>query len=830
MSNSALRLRIALAIAIGVAGVFSVTDWPQWLEFILVLLVCWLPLRRLLHEDPVEQMRAFMQRLIDIIPEPVYIKDGSSRYLMVNDAFAKERGMPKSSVVGLTSYDLAPSKEVGDLSACEDAAVIAGGTIEKEQHTRLPLTGEECFRIVSKRACTYVDGTPIVVGSHVYITRWKIAERELQSALEREVARSQRIQAYVQRLIDVIPQPVYVKDAQSRFILVNQAFVADRKLSAAELIGFSPEDLSKDPQHARAVMNEDQAILHGQTILKEEQLRHPATGELRFRLISKQACEDAEGLPVIVGANFDITPWRMAEQHLQAALQSQSSLRGFLQSLFDALPSPLFVEDDAGRILMANQALARLLGAQQAALPGQQMSRVADWLVRPEMDVAEGVVRETELVYEHGAEKTYFILREVTGRGVDEARVHIGVLTDVSGLREAETRWQQAKETAERASAAKSVFLASMSHEIRTPLNGMLGTLRLALQSDELTGSGKQYVQTSLSCAENLLGILNDILDFSKIEAGQLRIEEIDLDLPLLFRETLQTLHESARLRGLGYEHEVADQCLRFVRGDPVRIRQVLTNLVGNAIKFTEHGAIRATLDLDEKGRCRFSVQDSGIGIAEEDLPRLFQRFEQADNSTTRRYGGTGLGLAICKQLVQAMGGEISVQSTPGQGSLFVFALPLSSGTSPQKKPLPQLQAHTRQLRVLCAEDDRVNQLVIGALLRKMGHHAEIVDNGMQAVQALARASYDLVLMDGRMPEMDGKTATRIIRSGGLPDLPVSQCGIMIVALTADASVHDEKDYLNVGMDAFLSKPLDEERLHAVLQKAIERETDQAKH
>jgi CheY-like chemotaxis protein len=369
-----------------------------------------------------------------------------------------------------------------------------------------------------------------------------------------------------------------------------------------------------------------------------------------------------------------------------------------------------------------------------------------------------------------------------------------------------------------------------MSHEIRTPLNGMLGTLRLALQSNELTGSGKQYVQTSLSCAENLLGILNDILDFSKIEAGQLRIEEIDLDLPLLFRETLQTLHESARLRGLGYEHEVADQCPRFVRGDPVRIRQVLTNLVGNAIKFTEHGAIRATLDLDEKGRCRFSVQDSGIGIAEEDLPRLFQRFEQADNSTTRRYGGTGLGLAICKQLVQAMGGEISVQSTPGQGSLFVFALPLSSGTSPQKKPLPQLQAHTRQLRVLCAEDDRVNQLVIGALLRKMGHHAEIVDNGMQAVQALARASYDLVLMDGRMPEMDGKTATRIIRSGGLPDLPVSQCGIMIVALTADASVHDEKDYLNVGMDAFLSKPLDEERLHAVLQKAIERETDQAKH
>jgi len=700
MLKLAQNIWIRLALAALAVLLLIVMDWPQWLELVLIALVCLAPaLLGARQEDPAEQMRAFMQRLIDIIPEPVYIKDGDSRYLMVNDAFARERGRRKEELVGLTSYDLAPSKEVGDLSAQEDAAVIAGGVIEKEQHTRLPLTGEECYRIVSKRSCTYVDGTPIVVGSHFYITRWKIAERELQAALQREMERSLRIQAYVQRLIDVIPQPVYVKGPDSRFLLVNQAFVADRKLPAEQLIGFSPADLSSDPEHARAVIAEDNAVLAGERILKEEQWRHPVDGELRFRLISKQACEDAEGRRVIVGANFDITPWRQAELH-----------------------------------------------------------------------------------------------------------------------------WQQAKEAAERASAAKSVFLASMSHEIRTPLNGMLGTLRLALQAPELVGASKDYVMTSLACAENLMAILNDILDFSKIEAGQLKIEKIDLDLPRLVRDSLLPLQQSALARGLAFVIQIAPDCPQFVEGDPIRIRQVLVNLAGNAVKFTEQGEISIQLDVDARGRLRFQVRDTGIGIPAADLPRLFQRFEQADNSTTRRYGGTGLGLAICKQLVLAMGGEIAVHSEVGQGSEFVVSLPLPIGKPPQEKAAPRLQAHARQLDILCAEDDRVNQLVIRALLKKMGHRIEIVDNGLEAVRALSQHDFDLVLMDGRMPEMDGKTATRMIRQGGLPEARVRRSDVMIVALTADASIHDEQEYLDAGMDAFLSKPIDEHRLHAVLQLAIDRE------
>jgi len=363
-----------------------------------------------------------------------------------------------------------------------------------------------------------------------------------------------------------------------------------------------------------------------------------------------------------------------------------------------------------------------------------------------------------------------------------------------------------------------------MSHEIRTPLNGMLGTLRLALQAPELVGASKDYVMTSLACAENLMAILNDILDFSKIEAGQLKIEKIDLDLPRLVRDSLLPLQQSALARGLAFVIQIAPDCPQFVEGDPIRIRQVLVNLAGNAVKFTEQGEISIQLDVDARGRLRFQVRDTGIGIPAADLPRLFQRFEQADNSTTRRYGGTGLGLAICKQLVVAMGGEIAVHSEVGQGSEFVVSLPLPIGKPPQEKAAPRLQAHARQLDILCAEDDRVNQLVIRALLKKMGHRIEIVDNGLEAVRALSQHDFDLVLMDGRMPEMDGKTATRMIRQGGLPEARVRRSDVMIVALTADASIHDEQEYLDAGMDAFLSKPIDEHRLHAVLQLAIDRE------
>ncbi|MET0858555.1 MAG: ATP-binding protein, partial [Telluria sp.] len=250
--------------------------------------------------------------------------------------------------------------------------------------------------------------------------------------------------------------------------------------------------------------------------------------------------------------------------------------------------------------------------------------------------------------------------------------------------------------------------------------------------------------------------------------------------------------------------------------------RQILVNLLGNAIKFTEHGEVVLAVTAGADGQVTFTVSDTGPGIAPEVQARLFQKFEQADHSTTRRYGGTGLGLAICKELVGLMGGTIAVDSTPGAGARFVVDLPLAPAAAPPASPHDRLPGrHSHQLRILCAEDVRTNQIIIGALLEAMGHRVHIVENGLEALQALGSADFDMVLMDGRMPLIDGEQATRRIRAGGPGAEQVRDRRIPIVALTANASAPDRARYLAAGMDGFLSKPVDEAKLYDVIETTI---------
>jgi CheY-like chemotaxis protein len=250
--------------------------------------------------------------------------------------------------------------------------------------------------------------------------------------------------------------------------------------------------------------------------------------------------------------------------------------------------------------------------------------------------------------------------------------------------------------------------------------------------------------------------------------------------------------------------------------------------LVGNAFKFTQEGSVKMRVervpDEGQHNRIRFSVSDTGIGIEADAIPRLFQQFEQADASTTRRYGGTGLGLAICRQLVELMGGSINAVSTPGKGSVFMFELPLPNGVAPPVVPHVPREPHSHQLKVLCAEDFPTNQIIIRMMLEDLGHKVDIAANGALAVKACALARYDLILMDGRMPEMDGASATRMIRSGGTEEAPVRDQELMIIALTANASDEDRSRYLASGMDDFLTKPIDEDKLHFQLSRAIERQ------
>jgi signal transduction histidine kinase/ligand-binding sensor domain-containing protein/HPt (histidine-containing phosphotransfer) domain-containing protein len=414
-----------------------------------------------------------------------------------------------------------------------------------------------------------------------------------------------------------------------------------------------------------------------------------------------------------------------------------------------------------------------------------------------------------------------------------QVRLHTDELALANrALQENDERLRLAKQKAEDATRQKSEFLANMSHEMRTPLAGVIGMLGFALRDAQLQDSTRAQILRGQANAQSLLSIINDLLDFSKIEAGKLSIENIDFALGSAIENVVSLFEEQAAARSVDFSIEFGADLPPFVVGDPTRLRQVLVNLVGNAFKFTQSGSVKVSVErvgtAHHDGRgvnlIGFTVSDSGIGIEPDEMPRLFQKFEQADTTTTRRYGGTGLGLAICRQLVDLMDGEITADSTPGVGSVFRVVLPLPDGVAPPLVRQVPRAPHSHQLRVLCAEDFPTNQIIIRMMLEDLGHRVDIAVNGALAVTACAKVRYDLILMDGRMPEMDGATATRLIRAGGPPEAPVADQELMIIALTANASEEDRSRYLAAGMDDFLTKPIDEGALHFQLGRAIDRQ------
>src|SRR5580693_9521681 len=639
---------------------------------------------------------------------------------------------------------------------------------------------------------------------------------------------------------------------------VNRRECELRKLAQREMIGQYCWDLIP-PAERQRYRDQIERRLTGQTALLpyQHQYLRPDGAQVTVE-IHEHKLENQHR--IIIGlrlASVDVTERKKSEDQ---AYETAAELR----ALFQAFPDLFLRIDREGNILdckggqssdpflsadkFTDRNLKDILPSDVVEQFGEAQDKVRKTGTLEVIEFkAEG--RQGEQVYESRLlplswDHWIAVVRNITARKSGELR-----LTEYAQeLEHKNEELEAALATAREATQLRSRFLANMSHEIRTPMNGVLGMTDFLLAT-KLTSEQQEFAESIKRSADALLALINDILDLSKIEAGKLRLDRVQFQLGPTIAEVVSLFALEARMKGLGFASNVPADLPRVVVGDPGRLRQVLRNLLGNALKFTDHGEIGVHVELLNEAtnvvQIRFTVHDTGIGMPPDQQSRLFESFTQGDGSSTRRHGGTGLGLAISKQLVELLGGEIGVASQPGRGSRFWFtasfgkAAPgdkpaskpvikpatkpnappvglasMRTATAVKRAPVQNPVAIAGHLRVLLAEDNEINQRITLRLLEKLGVAADAVVNGREAVQALEKRRYDLVLMDCQMPDMDGFEATAIVRSreGTANHTP-------ICALTANAMEGDRERCLAAGMDDYISKPVGLDKL----QKAVDR-------
>lgn len=619
--------------------------------------------------------------------------------------------------------------------------------------------------------------------------------------------------------------------SNASFVFVNAAFAHMLGYKKSDLLGMQLADLLEDKKAFRDLLSllKRKIDFNGYEI----QLRRRKEGMI-WAAVSITAEEDAKG----VAKHLDIVVEDITRQkEIESDLGRSKEL---FRVVFENSAAAITVSDVNEQIVAWNPFAEKMLDMSREELfnkPVRDLYPEREWRKMRKLKIREkGLVSGimTQVIKKDGSlldvDASISVLKDNAGKVAGT----IGIMRDITKQKKVQELMLQAKLAAEEANSSKSMFLAKMSHELRTPMNAVLGMLELTLETT-LSDEQRDNLKVAKDAGTSLLGLLNDILDLSKAEAGKISIESIEISPRDVIKSVCRGLAILAQNKNIELRHTIAADVPNLVMGDPVRIRQIIINLVNNSIKFTHKGHVDVAVNLKaihgDVAELLFVISDTGIGIPPGRINALFEVFSQVDESTSRRYGGTGLGLAICKKLAELMGGQIWVESEEGCGSRFNFilqfkispnnsdVLPVSvADSSVALLPGNAATIDVGKLRILLAEDNLVNQKIAVRILEKRGWEVATALNGKEAVEAMGKAHYDIILMDDNMPEMTGVEATAIIR------YEEKQTGmhIPIVAMTANAMAGERERYLALGMDAYVSKPIDREMLFQTIINLVQ--------
>ncbi len=665
------------------------------------------------------------------------------------------------------------------------------------------------------------DGPALLSEYHRMRAQLEAAEQQL-SGLRAE-------QSLLEALMETIPDDIYFKDRDGRFLRINRAKALRSGLTDPRLArGLTDADFFQVEHADIALAQERQIMEQGTPLVDEvERLIWP-DGHISWVSATKVPLRDHQGQIIgTVGISRDVTQHHETEEALHVE-------RDRLRTLIDNLPDHIFIKDRECRFVTVNATHVAALGKHsEAALIGlTNLENHEPALATVYWEDDQRVMttgsplldREEEFVMPDGIRRLILTTKVPLRNGVGEIVGLVGICRDITERKLAEEELRRAKDAAEVASRAKSDFLANMSHEIRTPMNAVIGMTELLLGTP-LQPEQRDFLETIRDSADSLLEIINDILDFSKIESGKVDLESYPIEVREWLGDAVRTLAIRAHAKKIELAFEIDDAVPQFVMGDGLRLRQIILNLVGNAIKFTSQGevvvTVRVELQSEDEIHLHFAVRDTGIGISPDQLSRVFEAFEQADTSMTRRFGGTGLGLSISSRLVSLMGGRIWVQSQLGEGSTFHFLVSFSRATAPIPQPEEILNAQLLTgLRVLIVDDNDTNRRILLRMCQNWHMHPIAVPDATSALEQLRRASetgppFDLVLTDASMPDIDGFTLASHIHQ----DDKISS--VVVMMLTSLDQVHGPQDLSAIGIKSFLVKPVKQSDLFDSIMQAM---------